>query len=117
MSWCYSDNRLVGLCNLGLQLVNLLQVFTKSIVVAFTLHVEHSPKIRSITPVLALGRRDIDCPHETILVHGADTTANLMGETGGQRVISVLLVQIQDAQTANMLTVNIILEYNKKNML
>ena len=74
-------NWLVCLGDLGLQLVDLLEVVSKRIIVLFLFHAKHGSKISAIGPLFALIGLDHDCFGESILIKRANASANLVSET------------------------------------
>jgi hypothetical protein len=107
--WGHSEDGLICLGDLGLELVNLLQVVRKSLVVALLLHTEHRPEVSSIAPLLSILSRNIDSACKAVFVEGADSSADFVGETGRKRVESVLLVKGKNAQASLILRVHIVL--------
>ncbi len=109
MPWGHSEDGFVCLSDLGLELVNLLQVVCKSVVVTVRLHRKHRSDVSSIAPQLSLARRNIDSECKAVFVEGADSSADFVGETGRKRVESVLLVKGKNAQASLILRVHIVL--------
>ena len=68
MAWSCCNDRLVSLRNLRLELVQLLQVIGHSLVVLLILHAKQGAEIGTIAPLLALCRRDINGPGQSVLV-------------------------------------------------
>ena len=56
VTWRNSNNRLVCLRNLRLQLVKLLKIVSDAVIAALFLHVKHRAEVSTITPMLAVFR-------------------------------------------------------------
>jgi len=106
------NNRFVSLCYLCLKLIDLFKVFSEAVVAAFFLHSKHRPEVSTVRPMFALGRCNKDSLRKPILVHGTDSTANFGTERGRERVKTMLLIQVNNAQTADGVSINVVL-YSK----